>query len=156
MHACILGPQMTPLQLAVLFSFIFGHRIGPRFNRCVCGVSSVCEVPSTSTSYQLIMMIRAFSLHNHGCLVFKKSTSFYVHWSHRKICIWPFFFLFSGIPLNKCLYTISYMLLTSAGSGLTFMALYVLVSSKRRYWQEINYLDPYIIIHIDMFNTHCR
>ncbi|KAK7310543.1 hypothetical protein RJT34_08111 [Clitoria ternatea] len=32
-----------------------------------------------------------------------------------------------GIPLNKSLYTISYMLLTSAGSGLTFIALYVLV-----------------------------
>ncbi|TKY75506.1 Heparan-alpha-glucosaminide N-acetyltransferase [Spatholobus suberectus] len=32
-----------------------------------------------------------------------------------------------GIPLNKSLYTVSYMLLTSAGSGLTFMALYVLV-----------------------------
>ncbi|WJX36318.1 hypothetical protein P8452_24212 [Trifolium repens] len=32
-----------------------------------------------------------------------------------------------GIPLNKSLYTISYMLLSSAASGLTFMALYVLV-----------------------------
>ncbi|CAJ1972966.1 unnamed protein product [Sphenostylis stenocarpa] len=32
-----------------------------------------------------------------------------------------------GIPLNKSLYTVSYMLLTSAGSGLTFIALYYLV-----------------------------
>ncbi|CAL0316990.1 unnamed protein product [Lupinus luteus] len=32
-----------------------------------------------------------------------------------------------GIPINKSLYTISYMLLTSATSGLTFIALYVLV-----------------------------
>nr|KYP53560.1 Heparan-alpha-glucosaminide N-acetyltransferase [Cajanus cajan] len=32
-----------------------------------------------------------------------------------------------GIPLNKSLYTVSYMLLTSAVSGLTFIALYVLV-----------------------------
>ncbi|XP_058785715.1 uncharacterized protein LOC131660490 [Vicia villosa] len=32
-----------------------------------------------------------------------------------------------GIPLNKSLYTVSYMLLSSAASGLTFMALYVLV-----------------------------
>jgi predicted acyltransferase len=39
-----------------------------------------------------------------------------------------FAFLFPGIPLNKSLYTISYMLLSSAASGLTFMALYVLVS----------------------------
>lgn len=32
-----------------------------------------------------------------------------------------------GIPLNKSLYTVSYMLLSSAASGLTFMALYILV-----------------------------
>nr|XP_004500724.1 uncharacterized protein LOC101494283 [Cicer arietinum] len=32
-----------------------------------------------------------------------------------------------GIPVNKSLYTVSYMLLSSAASGLTFMALYVLV-----------------------------
>lgn len=32
-----------------------------------------------------------------------------------------------GIPLNKSLYTVSYMLLTSGGSGLTFVALYALV-----------------------------
>ncbi|XP_061372420.1 uncharacterized protein LOC133314906 [Gastrolobium bilobum] len=32
-----------------------------------------------------------------------------------------------GIPLNKSLYTVSYTLLTSAASGLTFIALYVLV-----------------------------
>jgi len=41
-----------------------------------------------------------------------------------------FCFLFPGIPLNKSLYTVSYMLLSSAASGLTFMALYILVSSK--------------------------
>lgn len=38
--------------------------------------------------------------------------------------------MFSGIPPNKSLYTVSYMLLSSAASGITFMALYVLVSSK--------------------------
>ncbi|KAK4258481.1 hypothetical protein QN277_004924 [Acacia crassicarpa] len=32
-----------------------------------------------------------------------------------------------GIPLNKSLYTVSYMLVTSAGSGFTFCALYLLV-----------------------------
>ncbi|KAK9064475.1 hypothetical protein SSX86_015857 [Deinandra increscens subsp. villosa] len=32
-----------------------------------------------------------------------------------------------GIPLNKSLYTISYMLVTSAASGITFCALYLLV-----------------------------
>lgn len=32
-----------------------------------------------------------------------------------------------GIPLNKSLYTISYLLVTSAASGITFCALYLLV-----------------------------
>lgn len=41
-----------------------------------------------------------------------------------------FFFLLSGIPLNKPLYTISYMLLASACAGITFSSIYVLVSSK--------------------------
>lgn len=32
-----------------------------------------------------------------------------------------------GIPLNKCLYTISYMLVTSATAGITFSLLYIMV-----------------------------
>ena len=35
---------------------------------------------------------------------------------------------FSGVPVNKSLYTISYMLITSASAGMTFCALYLLVS----------------------------
>ncbi|KAF8405435.1 hypothetical protein HHK36_010341 [Tetracentron sinense] len=38
-----------------------------------------------------------------------------------------FFLAYIGIPLNKSLYTISYMLLTSASAGITFCALYLLV-----------------------------
>ncbi|KAG6651571.1 hypothetical protein I3843_06G115400 [Carya illinoinensis] len=34
---------------------------------------------------------------------------------------------FTGIPLNKSLYTVSYMLITSASAGITFCALYLLV-----------------------------
>ncbi|XP_027356426.1 uncharacterized protein LOC113865851 isoform X2 [Abrus precatorius] len=41
-----------------------------------------------------------------------------------------FFLAIIGVPLNKSLYTVSYMLLTSAGSGLTFIALYVLVDVR--------------------------
>ncbi|KAA8546116.1 hypothetical protein F0562_020433 [Nyssa sinensis] len=37
------------------------------------------------------------------------------------------FLAFAGIPLNKSLYTISYMLVTSASAGITFCALYILV-----------------------------
>ncbi|XP_058098957.1 uncharacterized protein LOC131243544 isoform X2 [Magnolia sinica] len=37
------------------------------------------------------------------------------------------FLAFIGIPLNKSLYTISYMLLTAASAGITFSALYLLV-----------------------------
>lgn len=35
---------------------------------------------------------------------------------------------FIGVPLNKSLYTISYMFLTTGVAGATFCALYVLVS----------------------------
>ncbi|GMP37506.1 hypothetical protein CsSME_00009146 [Camellia sinensis var. sinensis] len=49
-------------------------------------------------------------------------------------CIFSFSFLgiglflaLVGIPLNKPLYTISYMLVTSASAGITFSALYILV-----------------------------
>ncbi|KAJ7978633.1 heparan-alpha-glucosaminide N-acetyltransferase-like [Quillaja saponaria] len=38
-----------------------------------------------------------------------------------------FFLSIIGIPVNKSLYSISYLLLTSASSGITFSALYVLV-----------------------------
>ncbi|RXH97667.1 hypothetical protein DVH24_009992 [Malus domestica] len=37
------------------------------------------------------------------------------------------FLAFIGIPVNKSLYTISYMLITSASAGITFCALYLLV-----------------------------
>ncbi|KAF5953028.1 hypothetical protein HYC85_010972 [Camellia sinensis] len=53
-------------------------------------------------------------------------------------CIFSFSFLgiglflaLVGISLNKPLYTISYMLVTSASAGITFSALYMLVSSKQ-------------------------
>lgn len=36
----------------------------------------------------------------------------------------------SGIPINKSLYTVSYMLITSASAGITFCAFYLLVSSQ--------------------------
>ncbi|KAK7409758.1 hypothetical protein VNO78_00047 [Psophocarpus tetragonolobus] len=41
-----------------------------------------------------------------------------------------FFLALIGIPLNKSLYTLSYMLLTSSVSGLTFIALYYLVDVR--------------------------
>ncbi|OVA09358.1 hypothetical protein BVC80_6361g1 [Macleaya cordata] len=57
------------------------------------------------------------------------------------------------IPLNKSLYTISYMLLTSSSAGLTFCALYVLVDiyGYRRLtfvleWMGIHSLSTYILI----------
>ncbi|KAL4567446.1 hypothetical protein LXL04_023030 [Taraxacum kok-saghyz] len=41
--------------------------------------------------------------------------------------IWSYFDRITGIPLNKALYTISYLMVTSAASGLIFCALYLLV-----------------------------
>ncbi|XP_062023730.1 uncharacterized protein LOC133739926 [Rosa rugosa] len=37
------------------------------------------------------------------------------------------FLAFIGVPVNKSLYTISYMLITSASAGMTFCALYLLI-----------------------------
>lgn len=37
------------------------------------------------------------------------------------------------IPVNKSLYTISYMLITSASAGITFCATYLLVSFKSQF-----------------------
>ncbi|XP_058004601.1 uncharacterized protein LOC131180828 isoform X1 [Hevea brasiliensis] len=41
---------------------------------------------------------------------------------------------FIGIPVNKSLYTISYMLITSASAGITFCALYLLVDVYGYRW----------------------
>lgn len=43
-----------------------------------------------------------------------------------------------GIPLNKSLYTISYLLVTSAASGITFCALYLLVDVYG--WRRVAYV----------------
>ncbi|MED6137762.1 hypothetical protein PIB30_067997 [Stylosanthes scabra] len=51
-------------------------------------------------------------------------------WLSASFSALGFFLALIGIPLNKSLYTISYMLITSATSGLTFIALYVLVDVK--------------------------
>ncbi|KAG6604943.1 Heparan-alpha-glucosaminide N-acetyltransferase, partial [Cucurbita argyrosperma subsp. sororia] len=44
-----------------------------------------------------------------------------------KILVLGIFLVFVGIPVNKSLYTVSYMLITSASAGILFCALYILV-----------------------------
>uniref|UniRef100_A0A9I9DMC8 Heparan-alpha-glucosaminide N-acetyltransferase-like n=1 Tax=Cucumis melo TaxID=3656 RepID=A0A9I9DMC8_CUCME len=44
-----------------------------------------------------------------------------------KILALGLFLVFIGIPVNKSLYTVSYMLITSASAGIIFCALYILV-----------------------------
>ncbi|KAE9586603.1 hypothetical protein Lal_00004500 [Lupinus albus] len=53
-----------------------------------------------------------------------------------------------GIPINKSLYTISYMLLTSAASGLTFIALYVVVDvyGQRRLTSVLEWMGKHALI----------
>ncbi|KAF7841250.1 Heparan-alpha-glucosaminide N-acetyltransferase [Senna tora] len=48
-------------------------------------------------------------------------------WFSVSFLILGLFMAFIGIPLNKSLYTVSYMLVTSAASGITFSALYLLI-----------------------------
>ncbi|XP_023736364.1 uncharacterized protein LOC111884285 isoform X1 [Lactuca sativa] len=50
-----------------------------------------------------------------------------------------------GIPLNKGLYTLSYLLVTSAASGLTFCALYLLVDVYR--WRRTTFLFEWMGKH---------
>ncbi|KAL7239583.1 hypothetical protein ACSBR2_005477 [Camellia fascicularis] len=50
---------------------------------------------------------------------------------HNWSSVWPHSWTITGISLNKPLYTISYMLVTFASAGITFFALYILVSSKQ-------------------------
>lgn len=50
------------------------------------------------------------------------------------IAVWDiadscFFFSFSGMPINKQLYSMTYMLLTTATAGFTFCVLYLVVRS---------------------------
>nr|XP_043638648.1 heparan-alpha-glucosaminide N-acetyltransferase-like [Erigeron canadensis] len=59
-------------------------------------------------------------------------------------CLMSFLFLvlgsilaLAGIPVNKSLYTISYMLVTSAASGITFCALYLVVDVYG--WRHITF-----------------
>ncbi|XP_077220369.1 uncharacterized protein LOC143854355 isoform X3 [Tasmannia lanceolata] len=51
------------------------------------------------------------------------------HWLGFSVSLFALgvFLTFTGIPLNKSLYTISYMLLTSASAGIIFCVLYLLV-----------------------------
>lgn len=51
--------------------------------------------------------------------------------------------------MNKSLYTISYMLITSTAAGLTFCALYLLVSFFFPFWVE----DGNVVI-CDFYNSN--
>ncbi|KAG6653513.1 hypothetical protein I3843_05G074800 [Carya illinoinensis] len=60
---------------------------------------------------------------------------------------------FAGIPVNKSLYTVSYMLITSASAGITFCALYLLVDvyGSRRLtsvleWMGMHSLSIFVLI----------
>ncbi|XP_041010183.1 heparan-alpha-glucosaminide N-acetyltransferase-like isoform X1 [Juglans microcarpa x Juglans regia] len=60
---------------------------------------------------------------------------------------------FTGIPVNKSLYTVSYMLITSASAGITFCALYLLVDvyGYRRLtsvleWMGMHSLSIFVLI----------
>uniref|UniRef100_A0A803QT73 Uncharacterized protein n=1 Tax=Cannabis sativa TaxID=3483 RepID=A0A803QT73_CANSA len=63
------------------------------------------------------------------------------------------FLAFVGIPVNKSLYTISYMLITSASAGITFCIMYLLVDvyGFRRLtflleWMGIHSLSIFVLV----------
>ncbi|KAF3434721.1 hypothetical protein FNV43_RR21806 [Rhamnella rubrinervis] len=77
------------------------------------------------------------------------------NWSLFSVSIFilGLFLAFIGIPVNKSLYTISYMLITSASAGITFCALYLLVDvyGFRRLtyaleWMGIHSLSIFVLL----------
>ncbi|KAB1207508.1 Heparan-alpha-glucosaminide N-acetyltransferase [Morella rubra] len=92
------------------------------------------------------------------------SSSYFIHEDHmERLKNWSsfsvsLFFLgliltFTGIPLNKALYTVSYMLITSASAGITFCALYLLVDvyGHRRLtsvleWMGMHSLSIFVLV----------
>ncbi|XP_015893157.2 uncharacterized protein LOC107427291 isoform X2 [Ziziphus jujuba] len=77
------------------------------------------------------------------------------NWSVFSVSIFilGLFLAFVGIPVNKSLYTISYMLITSASAGITFCALYLLVDfyGLRRLtsvleWMGVHALSIFVLI----------
>ena len=56
----------------------------------------------------------------------------------------------AGIPINKSLYTISYMLITTSTAGITFCVLYLMVSSL----DLIRYLFPDMKILLRVNELH--
>ncbi|PQQ14432.1 hypothetical protein Pyn_20061 [Prunus yedoensis var. nudiflora] len=63
------------------------------------------------------------------------------------------FLVFIGIPVNKSLYTISYMLITSASAGITFCALYLLIDvygyrciTSVLEWMGIHSLSIFVLV----------
>ncbi|KAL5706424.1 heparan-alpha-glucosaminide N-acetyltransferase [Ranunculus cassubicifolius] len=67
--------------------------------------------------------------YGHVLVQFEDHKSRLLHWSLFSVLLFVLgvVLTYAGIPLNKSLYTVNYMLLTSAISGATFCALYVLV-----------------------------
>lgn len=60
------------------------------------------------------------------------------------------FVFLSGVPLNKSLYTISYLLVTSAAAGITFCLLYVLVSFETT---SLSCWDEQLLVAYDLAHT---
>ncbi|PSS21757.1 Heparan-alpha-glucosaminide N-acetyltransferase [Actinidia chinensis var. chinensis] len=61
-----------------------------------------------------------------------------------------------GIPLNKSLYTISYMLVTSASAGITFSALYILVDvyGNRHFTSVLEWMGKHSLSIFVLINSN--
>ncbi|KAL3843356.1 hypothetical protein ACJIZ3_000759 [Penstemon smallii] len=108
-----------------------------------CNISSHGEVPQTSPSWchapfdpEGILSSLTASV---ACIIGLQYGHFLVQLQHHKERLWNWCMIsvslmglglllaFLGIPLNKSLYTISYLMVTSASAGITFCILYILV-----------------------------
>lgn len=112
--------------MVILISFNVRPWIIPYLHRYVCYNIIILGLKSMGTSINLSKTkITLANLHLLVCRFVLRQL-----WWALVLTFCTSIFWFSGIPVNKSLYTISYMLITSASAGMTFCALYLLVSFK--------------------------
>ncbi|KAL4187307.1 hypothetical protein AMTRI_Chr09g38370 [Amborella trichopoda] len=77
------------------------------------------------------------------------------HWMTASILLFflALLLIFLGVPLNKSLYTTSYMLLTSATAGLLYYAIYLLVMLPRTRRPSPSIACPHVMILQDFSTT---
>ncbi|KAK6136605.1 hypothetical protein DH2020_029638 [Rehmannia glutinosa] len=116
-----LGPACNSAGMIDRYILGFDHLYAKPVYRNLkeCNISSQGQVPETSPSW----CHAPFDPEDPVYLQFTHSCCDLHYWSPVR----PHSTTITGMPLNKSLYTISYLMVTTASAGITFCLLYVLV-----------------------------